>query len=510
MTHSSIRLIFILWTASLLLSPAVAGEPATSAPATRDVYAAIERGRVALLADKFQEAADAIEEALTMPEFLALEHSAQFRVFLLAALADRGREDYLGAHEFMMLATGYPDANAEHWLMRAQYASWVDAWPDAALAVATIARQWPEFIADADDRLISRIAFRANADGNHRTERIALLKALFAANFVLEGGSQPDGLWRDLALDALEHHNLRRARQIAGRIQGATTLVQMRADRRFDALVKAEKRAFNIHRAVKRECRRLEKTAAANSRSLGVRVQYGYALLVAGRFAELLALTDELIARVIAARSDEAPFDDIDEQFNWIYNHKAASLRALARWDEALVVMETARQKPDEGSINVGQAINLGWHYVDYGKPGNALKALEGIDWARSVSPYGRMQLQYVRYRAYLQLSAVQDADNVFAYLREHREDAEDTWQLAMLESGDVDGAAALLIARLRDPEKRYEALGEVQEYLPLPRLPKQAEARARWQKLVSREDVAAVINEVGRREKVPMYDVPD
>ena len=50
---------------------ALAAEP--TAPATRDVYEVIERGRLALLADKFQEAADAIEEALTMPEFLTLE-----------------------------------------------------------------------------------------------------------------------------------------------------------------------------------------------------------------------------------------------------------------------------------------------------------------------------------------------------------------------------------------------------------------------------------------------------
>ena len=98
----------------------------------------------------------------------------------------------------------------------------------------------------------------------------------------------------------------------------------------------------------------------------------------------------------------------------------------------------------------------------------------------------------------------------MLAYLRQHRDDAEDTWQLAMLDAGDFDGAAALLIARLRDPEKRYEALGEVQEYLPLPRLPIQAEALARWEKLVTREDVAAAINEVGRRENAPMYDVPD
>jgi len=492
-------------------APVLAAEPApTETPAKRDVFEVIERGRQALLADKYQEAATAIEEALTMDEFLTLERPAQFRVFLFGAFADRGREDYLGAHEFMVLATEFPDANAEHWLMRAQYASLVDAWPDAAIAVTTMAKRWPEFIADADDQLIGRIAFRANHDGKHKAEKIELLKALFAAKFVLEGGTQPDGLWHDLALDAIDRKDLRRAREISRRIQGATTLLHMRADRRFDALIKAERRTFDLSSAVERECRRLAKISSANPRSLGVRVQYGYALLQAGRFAELQALAEEVIARVADAPSDAAPYDDISDQLNWIYNHKAASLRAMGKWDDALIVMQAGRRQQEDGSLNVSQAINLGWHFVDYGTPQNALDSLEGIDWARSLSPYGRMQLQHVRYRAYLQLGNSREADNVFAYLREHHEDAEDTWQLALLDAGDFDGAAALLIARLRDPEKRYEALGEVQEYLPLPRLPKQAEELARWEKLVTRDDVAAAIKEVGRREKAPLYDVPD
>ncbi len=520
MTHSTGRrsdsarqflLLILLAGAGATAAYALADEPAPAAvPDRPDVFEVIERSRQALLADRFEEAADAVQEAVSMEEFLALEAPVQFRVFLFGAFADRGREDYLGAHEFMVLATGFPDANAEHWLMRAQYASWVDAWSDAALSVTNVAKRWPEFLADADDQMIGRIAFRANDDGLHKAEKIELLNALFAANFVLEGGSQPDGLWHDLVVDALEREDLRRAREISKRIQGATTLLHMRADRRFDALVEAEKRTFNLPAAVKRENKRLAKTVAANPRSLGVRVQYGYSLLEAGRFAELLALTDEVISRVATALSDEAPYDDIDDQLNWIYNHKAAALRALGRWDDALSVMEAARLQEEEGSINVSQAINLGWHYVDYGKPENALKALEGIDWAHSLSPYGRMQLQYVRFRAYLQLGNAREADNVLAYLREHRDDAEDTWQLALIDAGDFDGAAALLITRLQDPDKRYEALGEVQEFLPLPRLPNQAEELERWKRLVARADVAAAIDEVGRREKAPMYDVPD
>ncbi len=501
MTVRECLLLIVLASSQWLATPRThAAEPAPTVVPGTDIFDVIESGRQALLADKYADAAKAIDNVMTMPQFAALDSAAQFQVFLIGAFADSGREDYLGAHEFMMLATELPEAKAEHWFMRAEYASWIEAWPDALIAATTIAKRWPAALATGNALLVSRIAYRSKDP--------ELMNALFAAKFTLEWGSEPDGLWRELITDALEHNNLRRARELSKRLQNPSTLLHMRVDRRFDALVKAEPRTFDLPAAVERERKRLSKAVAANPRSLSVRVQYGYALLAAGRFTELLTLTDEIISRTAAAAAGSPSFDDIPDQLNWIYNHKADSLRALGRWEEALAVMEAARKKAEEGGDNVSQAINLGWHYVDYGRPQDALEALEGIDWARSLSPYGRMQLQHVRYRAYLQLANAAEADNVFAYLREHREDAEDTWQLALIDAGDFDGAAALLISRLRDTQHRADALGEVQEYRPLPRLPRQAEERARWEKLLMRSDVAAAITDVGRREQAPMYDV--
>ena len=86
MTRATSTLILILLAASPWMTPLSAPAAEPTAPATRDVYEVIERGRLALLADKFQEAADAIEEALTMPEFLTLERPAQFRVFLFGCV----------------------------------------------------------------------------------------------------------------------------------------------------------------------------------------------------------------------------------------------------------------------------------------------------------------------------------------------------------------------------------------------------------------------------------------
>ena len=156
----------------------------------------------------------------------------------------------------------------------------------------------------------------------------------------------------------------------------------------------------------------------------------------------------------------------------------------------------------------MSQAINLGSSYLVRNRPDDALKSLEGIDWARSLSGFGRMQLQHVRLRAYLQLGNRDEAEKVFAYLRENKIDAPDTWQEALLDWGDVDGAAALYIARLRDPEDRVSALYAAQTFKPVPRLPRQIEDVERWQKLLARPDVTAAINDVGRREQHPLYDL--
>ena len=71
-----------------------------------------------------------------------------------------------------------------------------------------------------------------------------------------------------------------------------------------------------------------------------------------------------------------------------------------------------------------------------------------------------------------------------------------------------MDGAAALYIARLRDPEDRASALYAAQTFKPVPRMPGELESIERWRKMLARPDVTAAINEVGRREQHPIYDL--
>lgn len=454
------------------------------------------------------DAGKALESAIRSEAFAAIDPTAQYRAFLFASLAASGREDYLGAHEFMMAATQFSEATPAQWLLRARYASWVDAWADAGASITRVAQLWPsELQNDDENRFTSRVAWQMGRDPASRPQLLALLNALFAAKFTSSFAQQPSGLWQELILEALEHDDLARAREIVARVDDTDTLLAMRIDKRFTALVQVEPDRFDLEAALKQSSMRLEKIVAAHPRKLQAFVTYGYSLLNEGRYAEVLQRSDAILRKAGRSKGRKPPYDDLDGSLSWVYNHKAAALRALGRWSEALGVMEQARLKAENGSSNVSQAINLGFHYIDAGQPDKALKVLDGIDWSRSLSPYGRMQLQHVRYRAYLQLGNESEAGNVLAYLRQHHADAEDTWLLAMLDSGDMDGAAELMISQLTDPQRRATALRDAQEYRELPLQPRMEDARVRWEKLVTRPDVLAAINEVGRREKVPIYE---
>ena len=509
------------WLAALLAAtpyafsqtPVPHDAPAVAAPATaEEAFATLERGRQALLADKYVEAGQATDAIMRMSGFQGLDERLQFRTFYFAALAAAGRQDFLSAHEWMMAATQFDEAAAMQWMTRARYAMIIDALPDAAAALTAIAGRWPAALVEDDDHkdFVIRTAYRLRRDPARHADYIALANALFAANFTGQYETQPDGLWSDLIVDALEHQNLARARELAARVENTDTILQMRIDKRFDPVVQPDPKRFDLAAAMQRHTKKLETQMKAAPRKLDGFVQYAYALLDEGRYADVLAGCDAALKKIAKAPAKSPPYDDLDESLNWVYNHKAAALRELGRWDDALAVMEAGSRQSEHGSDNVSQAINLAFHYNDAGKPQKALDALAAVDWSHNLSPYGRMQLEYVRYVAYLQLGNHAESDKVLAYLQTHHAEADDAWQGAMLLSGDEDGAAAAFIEQLKDVGKRGEALKQAQDYPPTRMTPRMQDEHDRWAKLIARTDVRAAINEVGRIEKVPIHHTPD
>jgi hypothetical protein len=251
---------------------------------------------------------------------------------------------------------------------------------------------------------------------------------------------------------------------------------------------------------------------ASNPRSLELVTSYCDALFTLGEFKELLKVSSAALDKVARAPKEIPPYDDLDKWLGWTYNLKSIALSGHGREKEGTQILADWRTDPRNTQSKVSQAINLGALQNYAGKPEEALQALEGIDWVKGLSAYGRLQFQEVRLDAYLQLGRQDEADTVLAWFHEHQLESPATAQLAFLKAGDLDAAAAVLVARLENSDTRAEALASMQEFKSVKhghvrRSEYQQRVKAYYGKLYSRADVLAAIAKYGRIESFPVYN---
>jgi hypothetical protein len=112
------------------------------------------------------------------------------------------------------------------------------------------------------------------------------------------------------------------------------------------------------------------------------------------------------------------------------------------------------------------------------------------------------MQIYLVLFTIALQRDDRPEADRALTYLREHRADAPDALQAALLRAGAMAEAQQVLLDRLADPVLRSAALVDMQIYFERTRAPKEAEWRARALKLGENPAVREAIAKVGVVER--------
>lgn len=475
----------------------------------REILDLIQEGRAALTADKPADALKLVEEAIAKPGFGAMPPELQYFAYLVGSYAAEGVDNNARAHELLLLATRFPDADAELWTRRARTAAPISAWDDAALSLTTVARKWPKQLKNDEYHswLLGKTVRELGKQPKYHQLQNDLIDALFDAGYKGRYGIEPSNLWQIAATNALERKDVKRARDFARRITDSSTLVAMRIDKRFDALIAEDPKQFDVQAAAEREVRQAKSIMKDNPKSLNAAVVYGYSLQTVGHFDELLSLADGIIAKLDQASAKKPPYDDIDESLNWIHNHKATALRALGRWDEAAAVLAAWGRNEHNRDDKVSQAINLGFFYNEMGDADDALKAVAGLD-SKDMSEYGATQVQYVRFQAYQQLGKKEEAQSVVTWMREHKADSLDTAQDTLLQAGDADGAAALFITRLADVNDRAAALASIQRYAPIPRTEPQKKLDALKETFLARADVMAAIDQYGRRETFPIYSL--
>jgi tetratricopeptide (TPR) repeat protein len=500
----------LLLACALLFARVVSAVETPPAVPAKEIFDLVQQGRAALEAEKPADALKMLEKAIAKPGFSNADPAIQYFALLVASYAAQGTDDNARAHELLVAATRFPDADAELWTRRAGTAAAIGQWEDAAQSLTIVAKKWPkELVGDEyHNWLVNKTSRELGKKPNLQQTRIDLLNALFEAGYKMKYGIEPSHLWLVVATDALERQDLKRAREVAQRITDSSTLISMRIDKRFDALTSAEPKMFDVQAAAEREARQLKSAVKDNPKSLGAVVQHGYAMYTLGQFEDLLALANATITKVDKSSPKDPPYEDLDDSLNWIYNHKANALRALGRRDEAAAALAAWEASDRNHDDKVSQAINLGFFYNEMGRPEEALKAVAQLQVGKDMSEYGSTQFQYVRFQAYQQLGKATEAQEIVAWMREHRADSRETAQGTLLEAGDADGAAALLLDRLNDANERAATLASIQTYAQTPRTERQQKLDALNETLLARADVAAAIAKYGRREKFPTYSL--
>lgn len=366
----------------------------------------------------------------------------------------------------------------------------------AAISLASTARGCPETVRDRDGARVPD--FVADLRGGAlRDSRLAVLEALFESGYRLPDGEEPGAWWRDLVQRRLDQRDTEGAKKILARIHDYPSLLGMSVDRRFDALRKEQPGKFDVKDAQARMLSRLRARVDAQPTSLNARIDLASGLLTTGNAAESVSVMESALA------AGDKYFTDWKRASPWAMTMLGYAYVAMARYDDALKSLRRAlvqsKDQPGHGSI----AVNLAVMQLRLGRPAEVLVTLEKVE---SVSHEGELIAAGTLHGAYVQMDDKLRAEKALQRVREKSAYKPLVYLVELLRAGKMDEAKRELVERLRDPDRRIQALVEVQTYRNPPIPPGQRITRARMKELVSMPDVRKVILEVGRIES---FDFP-
>jgi tetratricopeptide (TPR) repeat protein len=441
----------------------------------------------------YAEAAAAASDA----GFLAQDEGTRHTTLSLAAEVALKTNRPEQAQHFAAQATQLPEQSLADWRNRLFAAMRTHDAGDEAESLTKIANRWGRDPANLQADTVERV-LRDTREAQFRAARLELLQTLYELRWQPGRGRSASREWRDLSLLLLENGDLQRAQQVASLINDPYEIIAMRADLRYRPLVKGKFFDSDAKRAATRQIDALQAAIGQQPRSLVLVARLAEALVRTRRETEAIAAVDRAESRIAQSAGGTTAYDDSDANYSWILNAKAYALRNLGRFDEAVKVLQQAVELPHRVDL-VSQSVNLGELLVGLDRPGEAEKCVPPLEKA---SEFGKAQIYLVLFTIALQRDDRPEADRALTYLREHRADAPDALQAALLRAGAMAEAQQVLLDRLADPVLRSAALVDMQIYFERTRAPKEAEWRARALKLGENPAVREAIAKVGVVER--------
>lgn len=219
-----------------------------------------------------------------------------------------------------------------------------------------------------------------------------------------------------------------------------------------------------------------------------------------GRYDEAILIGQAYRARL----QDGEAFDDREEQGHQVLIQLANTLVDTGDVTEAEAVFIEAIGPDDARGDSTDARMNWGGRLLDLARPRDVLKVLDGID-TDYVTPYGKAWIDAQKTCAWSDIDP-KTAEPLLESLRKRRDDNPGALSEALICANRLDEAAALLIWRLQDPEHRAGALDPFWSAKPPPVItPWLAEFNRRRLAIQARPDVQAALARVGRPVTTPL-----
>ncbi len=326
-------------------------------------------------------------------------------------------------------------------------------------------------------------------------QRMELLQVLFH-NGWKSGGLEPTAMWLVLATLQVDNGRGKDVPATLARIDSPAEIIRLRSDKRFDPYVDRADPRFDPVQAAQKHLDAL-RVSGLLDRKLDARMaQFSSTLLMLDRNEEVLALTDGM-AR--AAAEGESPSAEEAEWVAWLLNSRITALRRLGRIDDALAAAQQAARIGALGPDGIEHQLNLGFVFTSLGRMQDAAQAVNGI---QGLAGYGRAAQALVQFAAARERGDSKAMDLARDAILAERDNARLFHREMLLDEGNLDGAAAVLIEQLRSPLDRNDALASLQDMRTYPSLPGDVKIDAAWRALKQRADVQAEVARMGRIER--------
>jgi len=439
--------------------------------------------------------------------FGELPNDLRLEVWVFAAECAVAQNDDAEAFADASQAAKLPGADERVWTVRVWASTFIDRPDEASDAIEAAAATRPAALSAIPVSVFFRFEHAQIVAGRRDVAR-RIFAALEKADYKSPSPAEAaDGLWFADATLAADAGETAHAARLMRRVNDTYFLIRAKLDERFATAVAADPARFDLKAAAERDLDRDRAIMAAHPELLQAINETLADLRALGRLDEALALAQSTLDRAANSAKGEPAFSDQDDKLNWTHDAKAYVLLELGRYDEAVDVERGASHMAEDGNpTNVSQTINLAGFLNAAGRPEEVLKVLQPLDQSQKSSPYGFAWVHTESACAYERLGRGEALKGELAYLAAHQADNPDARLKALLCANDLDGAAALLIGQLKDPDDRGTALVNLSQFeAPAHPTPFDATLAARLALVRVRPDVEAAIGKVGHVESIPL-----